>query len=328
MITVKNLYKEFQIPKRKQNFKDEIKYFFKREYYIKEAVKDVSFHIPSGEIIGLVGPNGAGKSTIIKMLSGILLPTSGTLRVFGLNPFKNHIEVVKRIGTVFGQNPLVFRDMPVLDSLELTKYMYRISEKQYKENLELFCHMLGLEEFLKTPVSQLSLGQRMRADFACANLHNPELIFLDEPTIGLDLIAKQKIRDFICEINKTRNTTIVLTTHDASEIQRLCSRVLVLDSGQLVFSGNLERMKATYASVQNLQVEISNRKLPDLQDLPIIKYKISNWVITITYDTNVINSNTILSYILRQCHIKDIKEFQPSFHDVILAMYEKLPPIS
>ena len=325
MITVKDLCKEYKFSKREEGIKDVIKHIFKREDEVKQVVNNLSFHIEQGEIVGFIGPNGAGKSTTIKMLTGILLPTSGIVRVNGVDPYKHHIENVKQIGTVFGHATQLCNEMPVIESFEMMKHMYKISDKQYKENMKLFCEMLDLDSFLYTSVSKLSLGQRMKADFACAMLHNPKILYLDEPTIGLDAIAKEKILNFIYKTNKLRKTTVILTTHNVTDIEKICSRVIVIDKGMMVYNGNLKRMKTEFALEHIMQLEFDNMEIPDLEDLPITRYRIENNGISIAYDNKIINSAIILKHIIKQCNIKSIKIYEPKLTDIIRAMYEKIP---
>lgn len=324
MITVKNLCKEYKILKTEEGVRGKVKHFFNREYEVKQVVSNISFHVEQGEIVGIIGPNGAGKSTTIKMLTGILLPTSGIVRIDGIDPYKNHIENVKNIGTVFGHKSQLWQDMNLIESFEMIKYMYKIPDKQYRDNMQLFCEMLDLGMLLNIPVQKLSLGQRMKADFVCANLYNPKILYLDEPTIGLDVIAKEKILDFIYEINKLRKTTIIFTTHNMADIEKICQQVIVIDNGAMVYNGSLKRMKNDFALEYSIQVEVDNDKLPDFQDLPINKYSIENTAITITYDNNIINSSIILNHIVKQCHIKSIKIHEPRIDEIILKMYEKI----
>ncbi|MGH4125578.1 MAG: ABC transporter ATP-binding protein [Clostridium sp.] len=325
MITVKNLCKEYKVLKKEESKKNAIKHIFKREYEVKQVVNNLSFHISQGEIVGFIGPNGAGKSTTINMLTGILLPTRGIVRVNGMDPYKNHIKNVKQIGAVFGHRTQLWKEMPVIESFQMMKHMYKISDKQYKENMQLFCDILDLDNILYKPVDKLSLGQRMRADFACANLHNPKILYLDEPTIGLDVIAKESILNFIYEVNKLRKTTVILTTHNVTDIEKICSRVMVIDKGGMVYNGDIKRMKAVFALEHTMQLEIDNMRFPDLEDLPIKKYKIEKNGISITYDNKIINSSIILNHIVKQCHIKSIKMYEPNLNDIVRAMYEKIP---
>lgn len=230
-IEVKNLTKTYKV-----------KYHFKK-YSLMTAVDNISFTIPSGDIVGFIGANGAGKSTTIKMMTGILTPDHGTISINGLNFEKNHRQIMLKIGVVFGQRSVLCWDIPVIESLKLFKDMYHIPEKTYKENMEIFSDILNLSEYIDKPPRLLSLGQRMRADLAAALLHNPEILFLDEPTIGIDVLAKAKIRDFIREMNQERNTTIILTTHDISDIEALCSKMMIIDKGTLLYNGTLQELK-------------------------------------------------------------------------------------
>lgn len=324
MITVKNLCKEFKVPSGDDNMKSPLRYFFKRKYDIKQTLNNVSFHIAEGEMVGLIGLNGAGKSTTIKLLTGIMHPTSGIVRINGIDPYKNRIENLRHIGCVFGHKTQLWQGMPIIDSFEIMKHMYKIPDKQYKEIMELFCDILDLESLLYTTVDKLSLGQRMKADFACAMLHNPKIIYLDEPTIGLDVIAKERILNFIYEVNKIKKTTVLFTTHNLADIERLCSRAMVMDKGQLIYNGDLNRMKDIFASDHTMQLEIDTMKLPDLQDLPIKKYIVENSVISITYDSRIVRSSVILRHILKQCTVKQIKIYEPKLSEIIYTMYEKL----
>lgn len=230
-IEVKNLTKTYKV---KNHFK---------KYSLMTAVDNISFTIPSGDIVGFIGANGAGKSTTIKMMTGILTPDHGTISINGLNFEKNHRQIMLKIGVVFGQRSVLCWDIPVIESLKLFKDMYHIPEKTYKENMEIFSDILNLSEYIDKPPRLLSLGQRMRADLAAALLHNPEILFLDEPTIGIDVLAKAKIRDFIREMNQERNTTIILTTHDISDIEALCSKMMIIDKGTLLYKGTLQELK-------------------------------------------------------------------------------------
>ena len=221
IIEVDNLTKEFNIVKKKKGLSGAFKSLIRPEKSIIRAVNDISFNIRQGEIVGYIGPNGAGKSTTIKMMTGILHPTSGNIRIAGISPHKNRKEVVKNLGVVFGQRTQLYWDIRLGESFELMKRIYRIDDRTYKENIELMSEILKIDEFIDIPVRQLSLGQRMRGDLAAAILHSPPILFLDEPTIGLDIEAKQAIRKFILDINKFKKTTVILTTHDLDDVQQL-----------------------------------------------------------------------------------------------------------
>ena len=243
-IEVKNLIKTYKIKRSKA---DEVsRNFGTGKYSLMTAVNNISFTIPSGDIVGFIGANGAGKSTTIKMMTGILTPDYGTISIDGLNFKKNRKQIMLRIGVVFGQRSVLCWDIPVIESFKLFKDMYHIPEKAYRENMEIFSDILNLSEFIDKPPRLLSLGQRMKADLAAALLHNPEILFLDELTIGIDILAKAKIRDFIHKMNQERNTTIILTTHDISDIEALCSKMIILDKGTLLYNGTLQELKNSY----------------------------------------------------------------------------------
>ena len=243
IIEVKELSKVFKIKKREPGFVGALKGLFSNVYEEKKAVDNISFNIDEGEIVGYIGPNGAGKSTTIKILVGILTPTFGQVEVKGIIPYNNRQENARNIGVVFGQRTQLWWDIPVSETLDLLRHMYKVPLDVYKKNLELFTDILGIDKFIHTPVRQLSLGQRMRADICAALLHNPPIVYLDEPTIGLDVVVKENIRTFIKEINRQRKTTVLLTTHDVSDIEKLCSRVMVIDKGQIMYDGSLELLK-------------------------------------------------------------------------------------
>ena len=212
----------------------------------KTAVDNISFSIPSGEIVGFIGPNGAGKSTTIKMMTGILIPDHGFVSIDGRSFKKNRKEILMKTGVVFGQKSVLCWDIPVLDTLKLFKDMYRVPDITYKRNMEMFSEILGIEEFIRQPPRLLSLGQRMKADLAASLIYDPDILFLDEPTIGIDVLSKERIRNFIKKINEERHTTIILTTHDVSDIETLCEKMIIIDEGSLIYNGTLPELKATY----------------------------------------------------------------------------------
>ena len=250
MITMENICKSYRVAKRNAGFGAACKALFHREYEVIEALKDISFTIGNGEMVGYIGPNGAGKSSTIKILSGILTPEEGTCRINGLIPWKNRIQHVKNIGVVFGQRTQLWWDVPVLDSFELLKEIYRIDPFIYRRNLEQLSHMLNLSELLKTPVRQLSLGQRMRCEIAASLLHDPKILFLDEPTIGLDAVSKLAVRDFILQLNREKNTTVILTTHDMQDIEALTNRVILIGKGKVLLDGTIDDIRKDFDSTE------------------------------------------------------------------------------
>jgi ABC-2 type transport system ATP-binding protein len=225
-------------------------------------VREITFRVQRGELLGYLGPNGAGKSTTIKMLTGILVPTSGRVSVAGLDPSRRRIELARRIGAMFGQRVQLWWDLPLVDSFELLRHIYRVPADRHRASLARFREVLDLDPFLHTPVRQLSLGQRIRGELTAAMLHEPELLFLDEPTIGLDVVAKQRVRDFLVEMNRERGVTVLLTTHDLGDIERLCSRLLVIDHGSLIWDGGIGDLKERYGGERTLVVDLEEPAPP------------------------------------------------------------------
>jgi ABC-2 type transport system ATP-binding protein len=234
----------------------------RRERHVVEAVAGISFRVARGELLGYLGPNGAGKSTTIKMLTGILVPTAGRVSVAGLEPSRRRIELARRIGVMFGQRIQLWWDLPLVESFELLRHIYRVPRDRYTASLARFRDVLDLDPFLQTPVRQLSLGQRIRGELTAAMLHGPELLFLDEPTIGLDVVAKQRVRDFLVEINREDGVTVMLTTHDLGDIERLCSRLLVIDHGSLIWDGAIADLKERYGAERTLVVDLEEPRPP------------------------------------------------------------------
>ncbi len=234
----------------------------RRQRTVVRAVEGISFSIDAGSLIGYIGPNGAGKSTTVKMLTGILVPSGGRLRVAGLDPSRQRIELTRRIGVVFGQRSQLWWDLPLLDSFELLRHIYRVPAQRHRANLDRFAEVLELGSFLSTPVRQLSLGQRMRGELTAALLHDPEIVFLDEPTIGLDVVAKAAVREFLAEVNRERGVTVLLTTHDLADIERLCSRLLIIDHGRLIWDGGLDELKRRYGQERTMVVDLEEAAPP------------------------------------------------------------------
>lgn len=256
MITMEHVCKSYKIAKRNAGFGEACKALFHREYEKIHALNDVSFTIDDGEMVGYIGPNGAGKSSTIKILSGILTPDSGTVLVDGRVPYKNRIEHVREIGVVFGQRSQLWWDVPVIDSFELLKDIYSIPNVQYKQSLEELTELLNLTELLRSPARQLSLGQRMRCEIAASLLHRPRILFLDEPTIGLDAVSKLAVRDFIRKQNRTHGTTVILTTHDMQDIEALASRIILIGKGKILMDGTLEDIKKGDDSIDETVAEL------------------------------------------------------------------------
>ena len=256
MITMQHVCKTYRIAKRSAGWKEACKSFLCREYEEIHALQDVSFTIEDGEMVGYIGPNGAGKSSTIKILSGILTPDSGTCLIDGRVPWKERINHVRDIGVVFGQRSQLWWDVPVIDSFELLKDIYSIPDTTYRHNLEELTELLNLGELLRTPTRQLSLGQRMRCEIAASLLHSPKILFLDEPTIGLDAVSKLAVRDFIKKQNETHKTTVILTTHDMQDIEALTKRIILIGKGRILMDGTLEDIKQGNQNIDETVAEL------------------------------------------------------------------------
>ena len=254
MIELEDVWKRFVVRRRVG--------FARRERAVVEAVRGLSLRIEPGELCGYLGPNGAGKSTTIKLLTGILVPSSGRVSVLGLEPSRKRIELARRIGVMFGQRVALWWDLPLEDSFELLRRMYRVPDGRYRANLGRFRELLELDGFLRTPVRQLSLGQRIRGELVASMLHDPEILFLDEPTIGLDVVAKQRVRDFLVEVNRERGVTVLLTTHDLGDIERLCRRLLIIDHGRVIWDGSVPELVRSYGEERTLVVDLEEPAPP------------------------------------------------------------------
>lgn len=256
MITMENICKSYKVAKRDAGFKEALKSLLHKEYEQIHALDNISFTIQDGEMVGYIGPNGAGKSSTIKILSGILTPDSGSCVIDGRIPWKDRINHVRQIGVVFGQRSQLWWDVPVIDSFELLKDIYSISDQTYRDSLEELVELLNLTELLRTPTRQLSLGQRMRCEIAASLLHRPKILFLDEPTIGLDAVSKLAVREFILKLNQTHKTTVILTTHDMQDIEALTKRIILIGKGHILMDGSLEDIKIGNASIDETVAEL------------------------------------------------------------------------
>lgn len=332
MIEVKNVSKEFISAKKYPGLKGALKGLFSREKTRKVAVDDISFRIKKGEIVGYIGSNGAGKSTTIKMMTGILTPTKGTCLVNGIEPCQNRKKNAKNIGVVFGQRTQLWWDLPLSESFTILKEIYDVSDKDYEERMVFLNRVLGLWEFFSQPVRNLSLGQRMRADLGAALLHNPPVLYLDEPTIGLDLVVKDNIRAAIKEINEKYQTTVVLTTHDIGDIEELCSRILIIDEGKLIYDGSLEELKERYGTTRKVVLEVSDpqqaKQIP-LQETLLVSeqdYEIQtdeeNSTITVSFDKNKLQVSDVIEQMMRHTQVKDIKIYETELAEIVKAIYK------
>lgn len=327
IIEVKNLKKEFKVPKKQKELsklKKRLSWFY-REWDIKTAVTDINLEVEKGEILGYLGPNGAGKSTTIKMLTGILHPTSGDIKVMGnLNPIKNRNEYTQNIGVVFGQRSILAYDIPVKDSFRLFKAIYGLSEEFYQQRVKYLVEMLGIESFFETPYRMLSLGEKMRCELAASFLHKPKIVFLDEPTIGLDAQAKIAIRKFLKQINKEENVTIMITTHDMDDIEELCQRIVVIDEGTLAYEGSVRKFKNKYANEK--EVTIHYKKILDNEKWKKLKNKIPNKKNdipkSIIFEFPMSKSlGKFLQDIVNTVEVHDLAITEPKLENIIAEMY-------
>lgn len=320
-IKVSGITKTFKVAKRNSGVKAALKSFFKREYQYIDAVKNVSFEIEKGEIVGYIGPNGAGKSTTIKMLSGILLPTSGNISVGDLDPFKDRKKYVAKIGVVFGQRSQLAWDIPAEDTFDLLRDIYKLDNIEYQRTKDYLVDLLGIREIIKKPVRTLSLGERMRCEIASSLLHKPEILFLDEPTIGLDAVSKKIVRNFIKKINRENNVTVILTTHDMADIAMLAKRIILIGKGKILYDGSLLTLKNKYGSYKSIKI-ITKDKISDLKLKGIIRSDKKDGNYNYVIDSNVLSISKFLNKITREYNISDIEIENESIDDVILKLYE------
>lgn len=323
IIEVDHLNKEYKRYKRYDGFLGAMRTLVTKEYTTIEAVKDLSFDIQAGETIGYLGPNGAGKSTMIKMLTGILVPTSGQVTVRGKVPHLNRKENASKIGVVFGQRSQLWWELPVIDSFDVHRHVYKIDEHTYKKNLEFCIELLGLQPFINSPVRQLSLGQRMRAEITLALLHDPDILFLDEPTIGLDVLAKDSIREFLSKVNKEKNTTILLTTHDLQDIEEICSRMLIVNKGDLIYDGDSVSLRKQLGDLRKMRIEF--KEDPGRIDIPGIHLKsgegkVKDFVIE-RETTNILD---LIKEVSSRYNIVDLSIEEANIEDIIRKFYQEI----
>ncbi len=325
MIEVRDLRKEFRVYRHHRGGLGALRNLLTRQFNVVHAVDGISFDIAAGELVGYLGPNGAGKSTTLKMLTGILVPTSGHLLVDGRIPWQQRREHVHRIGAVFGQRTGLWWDLPVIESMDLLRHIYRVPEDRYRANMALFGDLLGLGEFMDTPVRSLSLGQRMRADLAAALLHDPKLLFLDEPTIGLDVVAKERIREFIRSVNRERGTTVILTTHDLGDVEKLCERVIMIDHGRIMFDGALETLRRRFGEGRMLVVDFET--LPRDLALPgaqLMRTEGNRAWFRVSTNGNGSEGGVapVVAELFRQHHVLDLSVQEPEIEEVVRRIYE------
>ncbi len=320
VIVANELSKSYKIPIREPGIINGLKSIVHREYKEIVALDKISFKIGEGELVGYIGPNGAGKSTTIKILSGILTPDSGQCEVLGKVPYKERINYVKDIGVVFGQRTQLWWDLPVIDSFELLKDIYKIPKDDYLKNKNELIQWLNLESFMNSPVRQLSLGQKMRCELAASLLHSPRVLFLDEPTIGLDAVSKLAVREFIKKLNKERGVTVILTTHDMDDIESLCNRVIVIGKGQILSDGSLQSLRNTVSKDRRLILDISEGTNGFSIEGTNLVRKEKNKLI-IDFDPDIITPADLITILSTKYQIKDILIENPPIEEIIAKLY-------
>ena len=321
IITVEHLSKHFKVHKRRTGFWGNLSSTVSRQHNIIKAVDDVNFTLERGELVGYIGANGAGKSTTIKMLTGILVPTSGHIDVMGLTPYRNRRENTRRIGVVFGQRTQLWWDLPVIDSFELLKHIYEIPQNLYKQNLEFFSELLQLQPFLSTPVRRLSLGQRMRCDLTAALLHNPEILYLDEPTIGLDVVAKEQVRQFLRQVNAERQVTVILTTHDLNDVEKVCQRLIIIDNGKIIYDGGIDALKKRYGKTRMLIVDLA-QMYPDIQLEGVDLTRREGNRIWLAFNRDTISASEVIAQLTARYEIQDLTISEPEIEEIVRRIYE------
>lgn len=323
LIEVKNVSKTFKVSRRAKGIPGMVANLFVPRYEKRQAVKDVSFSIGRGEMVGFIGPNGAGKSTTVKMLSGILYPDCGEIRVNGFVPYKQRKSYVGSIGVVFGQKSQLQWDLPVIDSFELLKAIYRVPEEVYRNNLDRFTQMLDMGSFLHQPVRQLSLGQRMRADIVAALLHSPKIVFFDEPTIGVDVVGKEKIREFIRELNARDKVTMLFTTHDMQDIEKTCNRLLIIDKGEKVYDGSLAGVREAYGTTRQLDVEFCGEcEIAPIRGVEIRSVDSGNSrKKRFVFENKRVPIQELMNFLLTNYNVRDLYISEPEIESIIRKIY-------
>jgi ABC-2 type transport system ATP-binding protein len=320
IIETRELRKVFRTVKRRPGALGALKTLFSNEREERVAVGGVTMALEPGELVGYIGPNGAGKSTTIKMLTGILVPTSGEVRVAGLVPYAKRRENARNIGVVFGQRSQLYWDLPLIESFELLRAIYGVPEQTYRRNLDEFVELLEMSDFIRTPVRQLSLGQRMRGDFAAAMLHDPKIVFLDEPTIGLDVVAKEAIRQFVARVNAERGTTVVLTTHDLADVERLCRRIVLIDHGSIIYDGGVERIKSEYGRFRTLVVTFAAAVAqPALEGTEL--ESVEGATARFRFDRNRERADLLIRQASERYSIEDVSIEEPELEAIIRRIY-------
>ncbi|MGN0613049.1 MAG: ATP-binding cassette domain-containing protein [Porcipelethomonas sp.] len=327
IIEIKNITKEFKVLNRREGLKGSLKDLFSRDYKIVRAVDNISMSINQGEIVGYLGPNGAGKSTTIKMMTGILEPTSGEILVGGNVPYQNRTKNAQEIGVVFGQRSQLWWALPLIESFKILKDIYGVSDEDYNNMLTLYKSLVDIEPLLHKPVRQMSLGQRTLSDILAAFLHNPKIVFLDEPTIGLDVSMKAKIRTLIHALNKKKNTTVILTTHDMGDVDALCERIVIIDKGKMLYDNDIEHLKGFFGSYRTLKIRIDGDLKQQAekiqQELSGFSVSADDEWISILVDEEKSKVMEVLSQLQKSYEIRDMQLEEISTEEVIKKIYEE-----
>lgn len=329
VIHVENLTKEFKLYKKQPGFMGTVKGLFSKEVEIKTAVDNISFHIDEGEIVGYIGANGAGKSTTIKMMTGILVPTSGKCTVNGVVPYKERQKNAKQIGVVFGQRTQLWWDLPLTETFSILKEIYEVNNEDYKKRMTFFNEVLNINEFISSPVRTLSLGQRMRADLAAALINNPKILYLDEPTIGLDVMVKENIRKAIKEINKEYKTTVILTTHDLDDIEELCNRIIIIDKGKAVYDGSIDEIKDKFGYMRTVQTLVKDvkaaRQIDIVKEFKLSREDVNTSIVDnsliVNFNRNKISISDIVGHIMAKVQVMDINIKDTDIEEIVKKIY-------
>ncbi len=323
-IEVEHVDKTFRVSKRQKGLAGMAANLIRPRYEYRKAVADMNFSIEEGDMTGFIGPNGAGKSTMIKMLSGILHPDGGRILVDGYIPYKQRKDYVGNIGVVFGQKSQLQWDLPPVDTFELLKYIYRIPEEQYKERLSRYVQMLDMGSFLEQPVRQLSLGQRMRADIVAALLHAPRIVFFDEPTIGVDVVGKETIRDFIRELNETEGITMIFTTHDMQDIEKTCRKLIIIDEGKKIYDGSLYGIRERFSAMRQIDVEFE--RVVEIEPIPHVAIErldeLDGRKMRFSFENKQIPINELMSRLLNRYPVADIQVSEAEIEHIIRRIYQ------
>jgi ABC-2 type transport system ATP-binding protein len=323
MIEVQHLHKDFRTFTKGEGLLESIRSLLKRKFEIVKALDDISFEIKEGEIRGFIGPNGAGKSTTIKILSGVLYPTSGSVKVLGYQPWKDRTEYVKNIGVVFGQKSQLWFDLPPIDTYYLNKTIYEIPDARFNRTFNYLTKLLQIEKIVHRPTRQLSLGEKMKCELVASLLHEPKIVFLDEPTIGLDLISKEKIRGFIKKINKDKKVTFLLTTHDLDDIENLCDNIMIINRGKIVFDGMLDELRRQVMSTKILEITFNKESmgLGKKNDYKILRKDGNELIVEV--DLNKTTVEAVVQDMMRNRDISDINITNPKIEEIIKRIYNE-----